>query len=104
MIDNNTIETIIHSPAAGHTIIDNPPTTTLPPDVKAVATALLARCFRNARAFDHVIMREGWRDDDGYLRSYSEDETTALDALAEVLGIDPLDVSYPVVARERGEA
>jgi hypothetical protein len=101
MID---IETIIHSPVNHGPIINNPPTTTLPPDVKAVATALLARCFRNARAFDHVMLREGWRDDDGYLRDYSDDETTALDTLAEVLGIDPLDVSYPVVARERGEA
>lgn len=91
MID---IETIIHGPVAnsGSEIIDNPPSVTLPPDVKAVVTALLARCFRNSFEFR------------GYPESAFDDEESALDALARVLGIDPLDVTYPVLARFRGEA
>lgn len=88
MID---IKTIIHGPATCGTIIDNPPTTTLPPDVKEVATALLARCFRNSLEFK------------GYPENAFDDENSALDTLAQVLGIDPLDVTYPVVARHRGE-
>lgn len=91
MID---METIIHGPVANNSreIIDSPPTIALPPDVKAVITALLARCFRNSFEFK------------GYPENAFDDEGSTLDALAQVLGIDPLDVTYPVMARFRGEA
>lgn len=79
-------------------------TTVLSQETKAAAQALLTRCFRNARGLDHVLMREPQRDEDGTLRSYSWDETEALDELATLLGIDSLDVSAPVAAEERKAA
>lgn len=99
MID---IDAIINSPANNGPVIPNLPTTTLPPDVKAVVTAILSRCFRNAREFDHIMRKQGWRDQDGELQRYSHDETATLDVLAEAFEIDPLDVSHPIVAKENG--
>jgi hypothetical protein len=77
---------------------------TLTPETKAAVQALLTRCFGRARDFDKVLMREPERDADGTLRGYSWEVTEALDAVAQRLGIDTLDVSAPVVAEELGAA
>jgi len=78
--------------------------TTLAPEIKASALALMTKHFRAARKFDGVLMREPERDDDGMLRGYSGEQTEILEELAQLLGIDPLDVSAPVVAEELGSA
>lgn len=77
---------------------------TLTPEAKAAAQALLSRHFKFSRDFDAVLMREPERDDDGTLRGCSWEQTEIMDKLSKLLGIDPLDVSAPVVAEALGTA
>jgi hypothetical protein len=74
---------------------------TMTEETKATVLSLLQQHFNASLRIDEALQFVD--DGPGHIRSASWDQETAIGELTELLGIDPLDVTAPVVAKRAPE-